>query len=153
MSSFLNSTQLSLLTGTFQNHFDTFSSGINNYVTIYKEPLQVIQNPDSQSIFGYSSDTTVNSNSDITYQNISATYPAMIIYPGDPKELAWPQIKTSLSTNEIMIKVKSDAKDYIVNGKTERIVANGVSYNIQTTPKIQNYFGSLYYYFKCVETQ
>ena len=66
MSSFLNSSQITNLQDTFQNHFDTFSSGISNYVTVFREPTKLINNPNSLNLFGYSEDSF--NLTDITYQ-------------------------------------------------------------------------------------
>lgn len=151
MSSFLNQITIDNLTGIFDRHFSTFSSGIGNFITIIKEPIQIINNSSSTNIYGYPSDSL--NNSDVTYQAISGIYPAMILYPGDLKEQIFTQIKTSLDINDVMIKVKSECKDYIMSGKTEGIIINGLRHNVEQSPKIQNYFGSLYYYFKCTLTQ
>jgi hypothetical protein len=151
--SFLTPDQLTTLSGTFARHFSQFSSGINNYATIFKEPLQNINNLDSQSLFGYSSDTTVNSNSDITYTEVSRSVPAMIIYGNDIKSLPFPQMKTDISSSDIFIKVDEAGKNYITNGKTERAQINGQIYDLSSTYKVQNYFGLKFYYFKCTERQ
>lgn len=144
--SFLSSTQIDYLTGTFDRHFAQFSTGINNYVHIYKEPIQVINNSSSVSLAGYGNDSL--SNSDITYQEVSQTFPAMIINSKNLSSQSFTQLNFSIDKNDIFIKVKEDAKDYIINGKNERIDVNGQKYNNIVAFGVQNYFGSLYYYFK-----
>jgi len=151
--SFLTPSQLTTLSGTFARHFSQFSSGISNFVTIYKEPLQTINNLNSQSIYGYSSDTTINSNSDISYTEVSQTFPAQILYSNDIKSLPFPQMKTDISNSDIFIKVDEAGKNYIINGKTERAQINGQIYDLSSTYKVQNYFGLKFYYFKCTERQ
>ena len=148
--SFLNSEQLNLLTGTFQKHFDQFSTGIGNEILIYKEPIKIINTIGSTNFPGYGEDSS--SNTEITYQVVSGAYPCIPIY-GNMGGKGFTELHFSLGQNEIMVKVKEDAKNYILDGKTERVIVNGMNYNITSNYKIQNFYGSLYYYFKCTETQ
>ncbi len=151
MSSFLNLNQLNQLTGIFNRHFDTFSSGINNYITVLKEPTKIINNTNSLNMPGYSNDSL--NLSDITYIPVSGVFPAMIIYPKDAKIQSFTQLNLNLDKNDIAIKVKEDCKNYIINGKTENIIVNNNLYNSNDTPVIQNFFGSKYYYFKLTATR
>lgn len=150
MSAFLSSTTISNLTGIFERHFSQYSSGINNYCTIYKEPLQIINNSAAEVLAGYGSDSM--SNSDITYQEVSQTFPAMIINSKDITSQPFAQLNLSVDKNSVFIKVKQTAKDYINNGKTERVILNGQTYNNIGSYGVQNYFGSFYYYFKLDST-
>lgn len=147
MPSFLNSNQLSFLQENFQNHFETFSTGINNWATVFREPTKVINNIDGQNVYPYPEDS-INS-TDITYIPNSGIFPCMVISPASINSKSFTELKLSLDKNEIFIKVKEDAKNYIQGGKVELIEVRGDKYNLITsTPKIQNYFGGLYYYFK-----
>jgi len=148
--SFLNSEQLNLLTGTFQKHFDQFSTGIGNEILIYKEPIKIINTVSSTNFPGYGEDSS--SNTEITYQVVSGQFPCVPIY-GNVSDKSFSELHFSLGQNEIMVKVKEDAKNYILDGKTERVIVNEMNYNIASNYKVQNYFGGKYYYFKCTETQ
>jgi hypothetical protein len=147
MPSFLSQATINSLTGTFRSHFEQFSSGIGNYITVYKESLQSINNPDSINIYGYNSDTN-SSNTDITYIEQKRDIPAMIMYPANASSVGFPQLRTDIDTNSLTIKVDQDGADYINNGKTERIIVNGIIYNLKSaTPNVQNFFSLRFYYY------
>ena len=152
MSSFLNSFQLATLTGVFRNHWETFSSGIGNYVTVYKAPTQVINNPDSINFDGYGPDNN-GSVTDITYIENSRQIPCQILYPKDMNTLPFAQLRLNLDTNDLMIKVDQDGADYLNAGKNERIIVNGQTYNPNDSFNVQNYFGLKFYYYKLVITK
>lgn len=151
MSSFLSQSAINTLTGTFDRLWETMSTGRNSYCVIVKEPLKVINNSSSNFLPGYNSDDL--NTTDITYTQVTGVFPCITLYADSPKEQGFTQIHTSLGTNEIMLKVKEDAKNYITQGKTENVIINNQVFNINPSFKIQNYFGSLYFYFKCTETQ
>lgn len=152
MPSFLNGEQIARLTGTFQNHFETFSSGINNFVTLYKEPIQVISNPNDVNVYGYNNQD-VNSNASITYQEVSKTFPAMILHGKDIKSQPAINLAAGFTLSDLFIKVDEENKDFIMNGKNERALINGLVYDINPDYTTQNYFGVKFYYFKCDERQ
>lgn len=152
MSSFLNSTQLGNLQSVFQNHFDTFASGISNYVTVYREPTKVINNVNSLNLFGYSEDSL--NPTDITYQPNTGYFPCMVISPQSIQTKQFTELKFSLDKNEIYIKVEDNCRDYIQREKVEHMLVNNIKYNLVSNyPQIQNYFGLKFYYFKLEATQ
>jgi len=151
LSSYLNSNQLADLTGQFSNLFATFSTGISNYVTVIKEPIKVIQNSSEQVLAGYGGE---NQNiQDVVYQPVTGIFPAVIIYPNSMTERQFGQLKFNLDENQISIKVDSTTADFLTRGKTERILVNDSYYNMEITPRVQNYFGLKYYYFKLTSTK
>ena len=152
MSSFLNSSQLDNLTGTFYRHWEQFSTGIGNTVTIYKEPIENISNSNSLNMYGYGGENN-GSKTDITYTEVSKTIPAMIIYSKDIKSQSFTQIRADITINELFIKVKEEDKNYIMDGKTERALINGLYYDVNPDYNVQNYFGLKFYYFVCTERQ
>lgn len=153
MSSFLNGATLNTLTGLFQRHFETFGTGNGNYVTIIKEPIKQINTSiDSENVLvGYENDEF--NNTSITYIPQTGVFPCMAIYPHVMNQKSFTELKFKLNENECMVKVQSEAKDYIMNGKNELAQLNGLNYTINNFPQIQNYFGSVYYYFKLTATQ
>lgn len=152
MSSFLSSSQLTNLTGTFSRLYETMSTGIGNYVDVYREPLKIINNVNSLNIFGYSEDS-LNS-SDITYSVQSGRFPCIPLYSTNTNSKQFTELKFTLDKNEIAVKVEDSARQYIQQEKVEYLVVNNVKYNLtSSTPYIQNYFGKLYYYFKLEVTQ
>lgn len=152
MNSFLNQSQIAELTGMFSNHFSTFSSGINNFITITKTPIQSVLNTSAYTPAGFGIENTNISNT--TYSSyITGYYPAMIIYPSDLKSNEFGPLKFELDENQVMIKIQSDAKDFILNGRLEKIEIDGFTYNAELTPKIQNFMGLKFFYFKLTSSK
>lgn len=147
MALLISNTQISTITGKFGDHFDTFSVGRNSYVTVIKTPIKQINVPDSINYNGYGSDSS--SNSEITYIPVSGVFPAMVISPKDMPTTLFTQLHLTINQNDLVIKVKDDARHFIQNGKTEKVIINNQNYMIQTTYNVQNFFGALYYYFHC----
>jgi len=151
MSSFLVQSQIDSLTGIFSSHYDTFSSGSNNFISVIKQPIKQINNTYSNVLPGYGS-TNMNVQ-DITYQYVTGVFPAMIIYPHTLATNQFAQLKFNLDENSLLIKVKQDCKDYILTDKTLRILVDGQEYNPELGFAVQSYFGSRYYYFRLTITK
>ena len=56
-------------------------------------------------------------------------------------------LNSNVNKGVIKIKVEKDARDFIKNGKTERIEVDEKSFNTISDDKIQNYIGLNYYIF------
>lgn len=152
LTSFLSPDQITDLTGQFSNHFTTFSSGINNVISVIKQPQVVINNPSETVIEGYGA-VSMNVN-DTQLNPITGFFPAMLIYPNEIKQQQFGQLKFPVEENSILVKVEPRTKDFILNGKTEGIIANDIYYGIiDIVPRIQSYFGLKYYYFKLTVTK
>lgn len=152
MDFLISGSTISNLTGTFDKLFNTMSIGRNSYITVIKSPLEIINNSNQNTLVGYGAEN-LNS-SDITYIPVTGVFPAQIIYPykNMPSE-KFESFKFDIDKNAIYIKVKKEARDFILDGKTEYIIADEHSYINQETPQVQNYFGLKYYYFKLNSNQ
>lgn len=139
------------ITGAFYDFFTTMSSASNNYISVIKQPISQINNLNENVIPGFSAESL--NIQDITYQPVTGVFPALIIYPHTLKSDQFGQLKFQLDENQILIKVEKNTRDYLLNGKTERIIANDNVYNMEITPTIQNFFGLKFYYFKLTSTR
>ena len=54
-------------------------------------------------------------------------------------------VSANTSKGMIKIKVEKDARDYIKDGKTERVIVDNSSFNIVSDDKLQNFLGLKYY--------
>lgn len=149
MSLLLNLDQINAATGKFNDFFDTFSIGRNSYISVVKEPLQILNTNNNNILFGYGADN--QNTSDISYVPQTGVFPAVILYGRNMNLDKFTSLKFQVDLNTVLAKVKEDCKDYIINGKTERIYAEGIPYVPQITPLIQNFFGLRFYYFKLNE--
>ena len=127
-------------TGILADHFDTFKRSI----IIYKEPKKIINisasNNNVLAGYGESSDAE-----NISFVAVSGTFPALINYQGKQDLPYISEVNSSASKGVIKMKVEQDARDYIKDGKTERVIVDGSSFNIISDDKLQNYLGLQYY--------
>lgn len=105
----------------------------------------------TNNLAGYGSDEF--NNTDISYTPVSGVFPSIVLYPSDLSTQNSLEFKFTLTSNDLQIKVQKNCTDFLLNGKTECILINGLTYNSTPSFKIQNYLGLLYYYFKCTIVQ
>jgi hypothetical protein len=118
MPSLISSTENTLITGIFSDIFDTRAKSI----VIYKEPIKTTTsfNP-SNLVYGFGESQQDDA---FTYTQVTGVYPAVVIVGNikHPKNIEDnSELWSRLSQGEYSIKVKKDCRDYINNGKTEKI--------------------------------
>jgi len=121
-----------------EDHFDTFKRSI----TVHKSPVRSITNIQNSPHAGYGEDSE---EANVAFIPQNKNFEAVVVYEAKQGEVA-----SQVGTYEIgliKIKVKSDAANYIKEGKTEKIELDGKSFNKVTEDKIQNFLGSVYYIF------
>ena len=124
--------------------FDTFKRKI----LIHKEPKKQIINPALDVYAGYAEDSTPQN---IKFIHQNKEFEALVSYLGRSNASFDSEINVQIPQNaSVRIKVKPDARDYIIKGKTERIELDGNSYNIIGNESLRYNFGfKLYvFYFK-----
>ncbi len=152
MYELLSAAQQSELTGVFSNHFSLFAEQSQNEILIIKAPVQQINNSGADVLPGYGGDTL--NVIDITYNPpVTGIYPAIIIYPHQLNTSQFGQLKFNIDDNQVMIKVEENAKNFLLQDKTERIIIDNQVYNPELTFKIQSFLGLKYYYFKLTSTK
>lgn len=144
MASLLSNQNISTLTGVLADHFDTFARTI----TVHREPLKVVSSINSNNSYaGYGeSSNQVN----FTYVPQSQSFSAMVIY-NNQQGNETTQVG-SFPEGVIKIKVKREARNYILGGKVEKIDVDGKSFNTATEDKIQNYLGLEFHIFYLKQT-
>ena len=122
--------------------FDTFSRDI----VIHKEPKKVVSsvNPATPQLPGYGSDSSPEN---VTYVTESKTYKAMIRYSNKQEVETDSFAGTKIPMGMVAIKVQEEARDYINNGSTEKVVLDGKSFKIASSDAVKDHFGyALYVY-------
>jgi len=152
LSNLLTSSDATMLSGIFANHFPLFSFDSNNFITVVKQPIQTINNPNENVLPGYGAD--VLNVTDITYAPpVTGVFPAIIIYPHTLNSSQFGQLKFEIDDNQVIIKVQNDAKDFMIRDLTQRIIIDEQFYNMELTYSVQSYLGLKYYYFKLTSTK
>lgn len=146
MASFLTSTDISTITGYLRDHFDTFSLNRSRTIIVYKQPIKVISNSNNTFYPGYG---PPSNNTNITsYTVVSGTYPAVINHVGPQSSQDLYELKVNIPKDaKLRIRVERDCSDYIENGKTEKVVVNGDSYNIVGERVVNSFLGMYYYHY------
>lgn len=140
MASLLTAADITNFTGDFQDLFDTFKREI----VVYKEPKKVIQNINIQSYHGYG-DSAQKTN--FTYLPVSGTHQAVVSYKDRQESEEMGGVGLMYFAGDVRIKVDEEAKNYIKNGKTEKIVIDGKDFNVLTEDAVKNFFGLRLYVF------
>lgn len=118
-------------------------------IVIYKEPQAIIANvSNSVSYPGY---RETSNESNITYEPVYQTFSGFVFKMAVTPANQLPQINQRVFDGKVRLKVEEDAKDYIMNGKTEKIVAGGKDWNLVGGPETQNFLTLTYYYFDLKE--
>jgi len=140
MASLISTTEKNVLTGIFGDIFDTFQRSI----TIHKEPKKIIEEINLDGVFGYGEYSQA---ANYTYVSVSEVYPAVIRYANDAEHKEVDDITSNIPFGHATIKVKEDARDYIKNGKTEKITFDDKTFELASSDKVQRFLDSEYFVF------
>ena len=138
MASLISATEKTSLTGAIADSFDTFKRNID----IYKEPKRVISSISESQLFGYGTSSNIVN---YTFQTVSGTYSATIRYLNDKEGEVNQDINTRIPDGKVRIKVQSDARNFIEDGKTEKVVFDGKSFNVVSEDIVKSFLGAEYY--------
>jgi len=149
MSSLLTEIEKNNLTPLLEDLFDTFARDI----IVHKEPKKIINNQSKNSLVGYEDESNQEN---FTYVPEYQTFKAKVKYENAQDLEA---IKTLegfpnlLTQGLVKIKVRKDAKDYISDGKVERIEIDGKSFNLITSAAVKKFFNVTFYVYFLKETK
>lgn len=120
--------------------FDTFKREI----IIHKEPRRVIVNSNEDLLPGYGESSKPDN---IDYVPVSQTFDAMISYAKEQGIDEANELGVIIPSGKVAIKVKQETRDYIMNGKTERIELDNKSFNLVSRDTVRYLFGLKLYVF------
>lgn len=152
MKNLIPSSIVATLTGALGDHFYTFTQSKTRLITIHKEPQKTVDStlPADSPVYGYSEPSNIIN---YTYTTVTGIYPAMILYDKEQKESELEDVKSSISKGQVRIKVETDARNFIEDGrKNEKIEFDNIAFNIITTEGVQNFLGLKYYIYKLEQT-
>jgi hypothetical protein len=140
MASLISSSERTVLTGIFDDIFDTFQREI----TVYKEPKKVIQEINLEGVFGYGE---YSMPANYEYIPVTGAFPAVIRYATDAEYKEVDEITSNIPFGHATVKVKENARDFIKNGKTEKITFDDKTFELASSDKVQRFLDSEYYIF------
>jgi len=140
MASLISTTEKNVLTGIFNDIFDTFKRSI----TVFKEPKKIIQEINLDGVFGYGE---YAQQANYEYVPVYATFDAIIKYANDAEYKEVDDFTSNIPFGHATIKVKENTREYIKNGKTEKITFDDKTFELASTDKVQRFLDSEYYIF------
>ena len=148
MADLLSSTDREFFVNVLGDIFDTFKRDI----VIHIEPKKKIINPAIELYAGYAESSRPDN---IEYVHESKTFSALVSYAdnlGQTKNKSVDEINARVQKGTIRIKVLEDARNYIINGRTENIEVDGKKFNVITYDSVKYFFGLRWYVFYLEET-
>lgn len=146
MASLISDNEKTKLTGIFGDIFDTFKRAI----VIHKEPKRVIDSINTSSLFGYGDPASpIN----YTFVPQSGIYSATIRYNIDQSVERVGDIPQYIEDGTVYIKVQKNAKDYIKNGKTEKITFDNKSFKVASEDANRSFLDAEFFVFKLESTK
>jgi len=141
MASLISAQEIADFHQAINDHFDTFKRNI----TVYKTPIKkIISSEINPQMIGYEENSIEEQ---IEYVAQSQNFEAIIAYQDPMKLDLIEQIQIKTNSPVVSIKVKKEARDYIINDKTEKITFDDKSFNLITNDIVKNYQGLVYYFF------
>ena len=138
MASLLSDTEINNITGAFGDVFDTFKKDI----VVFKEPTKTVVDVDTSFLYGYGAPSN---KTNYEYTQVSGIYPALVMR-GTMGETS--KEKFNYPDNKIGIKVEKDARDFIKQGKTERVIIDDTNYNVSSSDSQVDFLTKKYYIFE-----
>jgi hypothetical protein len=141
MASLILSAEIAAYQQAVNDHFDTFKRNI----TVHKSPVKkIISSMVNPQMIGYQENSIEEQ---IEYVAQNQNFDAIIAYK-DPFDVdIIDQIKVKTTSSLVSIKVKKDARDYILSDKTEKITFDDKTFKVISNDIIKSYQGLLYYVF------
>lgn len=147
MASLISAEEINNFHQAINDHFDTFK----RLITVHKTPVKrIIISTANPQIVGYQTDSVEEQ---IEYVSQSENFYAIVKYEDSNNQDLVEQIQIKTKNPIISIKVKSDARNYMLNGKTEKITFDDKSFNVVSADIVKNYQGLKYYLFYLEETK
>ncbi len=127
--------------GSVLDLFDTFSRSI----VIHKESIKKITQVNVNLLPGYGNSSAPTN---IEYIPRSQSFRAIIDYKGKQSVSLENDAGILVPKGGISIKVKEETKNYINDGKTEKIIIDDKTFKLASNDTVRDYFGmKMYIYF------
>ena len=141
MASLVSQEEINVFTGDFRNLFDTFK----RTVTIHKAPKKILKNINTDFLYGYG-DPAEQANYE--YVHVYKDYECMVSYKDQQDSDQLSEVsEIRYFAGDVRIKVDEDAKAYIKDGKTEKVVIDGKNFQLMTEESVKYFFGIKLYVF------
>lgn len=144
MASLISDEEKVKLAGMFDDIFDTFKREI----VVHKEPKKIINTINTSKLFGYGDHADVVN---YEYIPVSEQFYAIVKYNEKQTTNFVEEINSTISMGTANIKVQRECRDFIMNGKTEKITFDGKVFNVITDDAVKSFLNATEYYLFQVE--
>ena len=138
MASLLSATQKASFEKGMANLFDTFSQD----VIIYKEARIEVINIAQPRMYGYNERSDIDN---INYIPVTGVFPALVTYTKKQTQQRLEESENRIDKGEAEMKVKSDANDFIQNGKTLYASLDGLMFKFISSQAPRPYISSEFF--------
>lgn len=134
--SLLTQNEISSYTGDLYNHFLTF----RRQIVVYKQEEQSFTDVNANIYPGYNNPTN-----NVSYTTITGVYSGLKYGPERQYGRYAPITHTNFPENNTYIKVERDCMEFLERGKTEKILVDGLYYNVLNEVRPRNFMGLMFY--------
>ena len=134
MPSLVSDLEVKTFTGDFQDLFDTFK----RQIIVWKEPKKTYTTVENNVYVGYGAGAVKQN---VSYTPESGIFQAIVSYTDKQKSENLEELQLRPLGGECRIKLQQQGRDYIKNGKTERIEIDGKVFNVVTDEAVKYFFG------------
>jgi hypothetical protein len=146
MPSLVSENERAILTGIFNNIFDTFQ----RQIIVYKEPIKSrVSVPAASMVFGFGESQEQDN---FTYTEVTGVFPAVIRYQQQDIDFVG-DLNSFISAGRVLVKVKPDCRDFINEGKTEKFMLDNRTFYLDGDEKKQTFLDSEFYIFTLKATK
>ena len=138
MATLLSNTEKITIQGLYGDFFETFQRKI----TIHKAPKKVINTVNLTTVFGYGTEEHVV----YDYQTVSGTYSGLIDYKFKDNYLV-SEINQKFINADARIKVAEDARNFLLEGRTERVDFDDKSFQVLSSENPSSIISSYYTFY------
>ena len=146
MPSLVTAADINTFTGDFQDLFDTFKREI----VVWKEPKKTFTTIENNVYVGYGAE---HIKTNVTYTPQSGVFQAIVSYTDKQKSENLEPLQFRHLAGDCRIKLETPGRDYIKNGKTERITIDDKVFNVITDDAVKYFFGMKLYVFYLSSTR
>ena len=140
MASLISESEKENLVKIFTDVFDTFK----REVVVHKEPIKVVNQINLTQIFGYDE---FSNESNYDYETNNKTIYGVVRYSNNHGFADIDKNAINYVEGDASLKVDKTGRDFINTGRTEKIVFDGKSFNIDGQEIVQRFLDSEFYIF------
>ena len=136
----------------FSSAIQELYDDLTTEIVVHKEPIKQFTSITNNPLYGYGNESE---QSNITYTPVSGIFDARVRFDNPLSSHptnATRELNIRIPKGGAVIETTSEVKDYILNGKTERIDIHGKSFNVISDWSLHDYLGLKFYYFTLENT-